>query len=401
MGLNSSFGIILVPFFFLFFIDATRVLPPKLFDVRNYGAIADGKTYNTEAFLKAWKDACAYHGRSRFYIAPGTFLLGSVTFEGQCKGSMAFILKGTLKAPTEHSKFSTATWISFRYLDDFTVKGGGYLDGQGKFAWPYNDCSKNSNCGPLPVSMSFDFVNNSRIHHLKSINSKNTHFSIFACYNLDINKVRITAPEDSPNTDGIRIGHSRKIKISSTVIGTGDDCISMLYGSEDIEISNVACGPGHGISVGSLGRSHEEEYVSRISVKNSSFIGTQNGLRIKTWSPSLYSLASDMNFEDISMNNVRNPIVIDQQYCPFPPCGIWGHSSSSAVQIKNVKFRNIWGTSNSKVAIVLKCSGLMPCQDIELRDINLVYNGPGGRATSLCFNVKGSAYGKQLPPPCF
>lgn len=48
MGLNSSFGIILVPFFFLFFIDATHVLPPKLFDVRNYGAIADGKTYNTE-----------------------------------------------------------------------------------------------------------------------------------------------------------------------------------------------------------------------------------------------------------------------------------------------------------------------------------------------------------------
>ncbi|CAA3013665.1 uncharacterized protein LOC111367851 [Olea europaea subsp. europaea] len=58
------------------------------------------------------------------------FLLGSVTFEGQCKGSMTFIFKGTLKAPIEHNKFSTDTWISFRSLDDLTVKSGGYLDGQ-------------------------------------------------------------------------------------------------------------------------------------------------------------------------------------------------------------------------------------------------------------------------------
>ncbi|XP_022854937.1 exopolygalacturonase-like [Olea europaea var. sylvestris] len=131
--------------------------------------------------------------------------------------------KGTLKAPTEHGKFSTDTWISFWSLDDLTMKGGGYLDGQGKFAWPFNDCSKNSNCEPLPISISFNFVNNSRIHHLKSINSKNTYFSIFACYSLDITKVKITAPEDSPNTDGFRIGLSRKIKISSAVIGIGDD----------------------------------------------------------------------------------------------------------------------------------------------------------------------------------
>ncbi|KAL2496659.1 Pectin lyase-like superfamily protein [Forsythia ovata] len=397
MALKSSYGIVLV-LIFLCFIDATHGLPPKLFDVRNYGAIADEKTDNTQAFLEAWDDACAYGGRSRFYIPPGIFLLGSVSFVGPCEGTMAFLIRGTLKAPTH--KFSTDTWIGFRYLSDLTVKGGGYLDGQGQVAWPLNDCSKNSHCGPFPVSMRFDFVNNSRIHHLKSINSKNTHFSIFACYNMNISHVRITAPEDSPNTDGVRIGVSRKIKISRSVIRTGDDCVSMLSGSNDIDIYDVSCGPGHGISVGSLGRSHGDEYVSGIRIRNCSFIGTDNGLRIKTWAPSLYSVASNMIFEDISMQNVRNPILIDQQYCPFPPCGHWGGSSSSAVQIKNVKFRNVWGTSSSKVAVNIQCSSMMPCRNIELEDINLAYNGSGGAATSLCSNVKGFAYGRQRPPGC-
>lgn len=94
----------------------------------------------------------------------------------------------------------------------------------------------------------------------------------------------------------------------------------MVSGSENIDIYNVTCGPGHGISIGSLGRSHEHEYVKGISVRNCSFIDTDNGVRIKTWSPSLYSEASNIVFQDIIMHNPRNPIVIDQQYCPTNNC---------------------------------------------------------------------------------
>ncbi|KAK4481592.1 hypothetical protein RD792_012494, partial [Penstemon davidsonii] len=373
-----------------------------IFNVINYGAVADGKTDNTQAFANTWNDACEYHGRSRVMIPYGTFVLGSITFVGYCNGSMAFVIKGILKAPTDPVAFVNNTWIGFRYVYNLTLKGGGYLDGQGAAAWHYNDCSKNSHCSALPVTLRFDFVTNSKVHHLRSINSKNAHVNLFACYNMSISQLNLLAPGDSPNTDGINIGNSARINISRSIIKTGDDCIVMVSGSRDIDISDVWCGPGHGISIGSLGRGPQRENVNRIRVRNCSFVGTQNGLRIKTWAPSLYSLASDMSFEDIIMLEVQNPIFIDQNYCPYPPCGHQGELRSSSVEIRNITLNNIRGTSSTKVAMKINCSGSVPCKDIVLRDIDLTYN-MGHRklaATSNCSNAFGSTYGIQNPPTC-
>ncbi|KAM7497733.1 hypothetical protein LguiA_022147 [Lonicera macranthoides] len=377
--------------------DGEKDEPPKIFNVKSYGAVADGNTDNSKAFMKAWSDACKWKGRSRVLIPWGKYMVGSVVFVGPCEGSMAFLIKGTLLAPTEPSLFFTDHWISFRYVDQLVVKGGGYLDGQGSSAWRYNDCVKNPQCKPLPITMRFDFVTNSRVKYLRSINSKNAHFNLFGCNNVSMSYIRITAPGESPNTDGIHIGCSSNISIAHSVIGTGDDCISMVSGSENIDISDVYCGPGHGISIGSLGKGGNKEHVAGITIKNCTFNGTQNGVRIKTWAPSLPAIASDFTFQDISMINASNPIVIDQQYCPIPPCD---DKAQSGVQISNVTFKDIRGVSSTKVAVTMKCSQVVPCKDVRLENINLAYNGVGGPASSWCSNVKGQSYGKQLPPGC-
>ncbi|KAL6962688.1 galacturonan 1,4-alpha-galacturonidase, partial [Sarracenia purpurea var. burkii] len=296
--------------------------PPKFFDVKTYGAMADGKTDNSMAILKAWNEACEWNGKSRVWIGEGTYMLNSVVLKGPCMGEMAFVIKGVLKAPTDPNLFFTDHWIAFQYVDGLVVKGGGSLDGQGSSAWHFNDCFTNSHCNPLPVTMRFDFVNNARIHHLRSINSKNAHFNIFACNNMNMSHIRISAPQDSPNTDGIKIGSSANIRIKRTVIGTGDDCISMVSGTRQVNVSKVWCGPGHGISVGSLGKSQEEEPVTGITIRNCTLAGTQNGVRIKTWAQSFAGSASDFVFEDIRMDDVNNPIIIDQQYCPVPNCDV-------------------------------------------------------------------------------
>ncbi|KAK4487139.1 hypothetical protein RD792_006454 [Penstemon davidsonii] len=397
MTMKYSFEIVVLLLFFLSIKSVNGNLPPKIFDVTKYGAVANGKIDNTQVFLKAWRDACNYVGRSRILIPKGTYLLGSVSFIGPCKGSIIFVIKGILKAPTDPSTFFTDTWIGFRYLNNLVVKGGGFLNGQGSSAWKYNDCQRNPQCKNLPVTMRFDFVKNSRIQSLKSINSKNSHFNLFACSNMNISNVKLTAPADSPNTDGIHIGTSSKIKISHAIISTGDDCISMVAGSQNIDISDVSCGPGHGISIGSLGRSLAQQHVKGINVRNCTFTNTDNGVRIKTWSPSLYSVASDMTFENIIMNNVRNPVVIDQQYCPAGGCPV---ESKSSVQINDVTFSNIRGTSSTKVVVNLLCSRILPCKNVKLIDINLAYLGPGGPATSMCSHVIGSSHGKQIPGGC-
>ncbi|KAL3502915.1 hypothetical protein ACH5RR_037364 [Cinchona calisaya] len=398
MASSTSFGIVLVFIFLSITADVSKILPPKVFSVMNYGARSDGSTDDSQAFLRAWNDACEWKGKSRIMIPWGTYMLNSVTFLGPCNGEMTFLIRGILKAPTNPTLFFTNTWIGFRYVDNLTLEGGGYLDGQGTFAWRYNDCYRNNRCLPLPISLRFDFIRNSNIQNISSINSKNAHINLFACNNINISNIKLTAPANSPNTDGIHIGASNNVKISRMNIGTGDDCISMVSGSQNIDISDVFCGPGHGISIGSLGRSFEKEYVMNINVVNATLKNTQNGVRIKTWSPSSSSLASNITFQNIMMENVSNPVIIDQDYCPF--CPPMGGQSISLVQIRNVTFRDIWGTSSSKVAVSLQCSRVVPCQNVKLVDIDLAYKGPGGPATATCSNVIGTSYGKQVPSGC-
>ncbi|XP_027151919.1 exopolygalacturonase-like [Coffea eugenioides] len=398
MASRLAFCIAIVLIFLWSVADAFVYSPPKIFNVVNYGARADGNTDDSQAFLRAWSDACQWKGSSTVLIPGGTYMLHSITFSGPCLAEMTFFMRGTLKAPTIPALFFTDTWIGFHSVDNLTVTGSGYLDGQGASAWHYNDCFKNSQCLPLPSSLRFDFIRNSKIQYLSSINSKKVHINLFACNNIDISYVRVSAPENSPNTDGIHIGASTNIKISRVSIGTGDDCISMVSGSQNIDISEVICGPGHGISIGSLGKGSQNQNVMGISVRNATFWNTENGVRIKTWSPSWSSLASNISFQNIIMKNVGNPIIIDQKYCPHCPPS--GGESVSKVQIRDVEFNDISGTSSSKVALSLQCSKLVPCQNVKLVDIDLAYKGLGVLAIASCSNVIGTSYGIQNPGGC-
>ncbi|KAK0608469.1 hypothetical protein LWI29_031163 [Acer saccharum] len=72
----------------------------------------------------------------------------------------------------------------------------------------------------------------------------------------------------------------------------------------------------------------------------------------------------------------------------------------SYVQIKDITYKNIWGTSSTKLAAGLQCSKRLPCKNIVLNNINLVHLGPEGFALSLCSNVNGASYGRQTPASC-
>jgi galacturan 1,4-alpha-galacturonidase len=72
----------------------------------------------------------------------------------------------------------------------------------------------------------------------------------------------------------------------------------------------------------------------------------------------------------------------------------------SKVEISNVSFKNIHGSSNTQVAISLKCSAKYPCKGITMENIDLWQNRGVGKLINLCSNVKGASYGKQNPPSC-
>lgn len=168
-------------------------------------------------------------------------------------------------------------------------------------------------------TLGFNLVENAVVRDIHSINSKHVHFKVFACNNMIFSDVNITAPGNSPNTDGIHISRSTNIHIFDSNIAIGDDCIAIITGSNNINISGITCGPGHGISIGSLGNSPNES-VHDIHVKNCTLISTQNGVRIRTWGSSNVGNITNIIFEDIIMKKVSNPMFIDQHYCPTHNC---------------------------------------------------------------------------------
>ena len=95
------------------------------------------------------------------------------------------------------------------------------------------------------------------------------------------------------------------------------------------------------------------------------------------------------------MNNVGNPIIIDQEYCPYNQYKL---QIPSRVKISDVSFKNIRGTSSTQLAVKLVCGDRVPCENVQLTDINLKFNGAA--PTTLCKNVKPVLGGVQEPKIC-
>ncbi|KAK7401466.1 hypothetical protein VNO78_12976 [Psophocarpus tetragonolobus] len=344
----------------------------EVFDISKYGATLNGDI--TQAMTNAWYDACASTTPSKVMIPKGIFKLNQIELKGPCISPIEVHVDGIIQAPQDPTQLNgDAQWIKFTYINFFTLSGRGTFDGQGAIAWKQNNCWKSNHCKKISMNFGFGFLNNTIIQGITSKDSKNFHVNVLGCNNITFTNFNIIAPATSPNTDGIHIGRSIHVNITNTNIATGDDCISLGDGSKQITVLNVTCGPGHGISVGSLGKYLNEEPVEGFTVKNCTLNNTDNGLRIKTWPSTLVTITvSDMHFEDIKMVNVKNPIIIDQEYCPWNQCTKEGPSK---IKISKVTFKSIVGTSATQEGVILDCSSGVPCEDVVLSDIDLTFNG--------------------------
>lgn len=239
-------------------------------------------------------------------------------------------------------------------------------------------------------SLVLDYVNNATIRGITLKNAKFFHLNLFNCKTVLVENVQITAPGDSPNTDGIHMGDSEDVTIKSTTIGVGDDCISIGPGTKHVKIHGSHCGPGHGISVGSLGRYKDEKDVEDIQVTNCTIKGATNGLRIKSYEDSKSALrATRFVYDDVRMDNVSFPIVIDQKYCPNNICA--KASGASKVVVADIVFKNIVGTSATPEAVTLNCVNNVPCQGVQLVNVNLKYTGTNNKTMAVCHNALGKS----------
>ncbi|XP_030469875.2 probable polygalacturonase At1g80170 [Syzygium oleosum] len=374
----------------------------KFFDVIEYGTVGDGRTDNTKAFKKAWNDACESKASVPTMHIPQnkTYLLQPLVLRGPCNSqNLTIQIDGTLAAPGDPSawkkrdKKSCRHWIMIGDVDGLSVLGSGAIDGNGSGWWDHSLCRhRHVGCGKKPTGLVIDKCNEVRLSDLTFKDSPQMHIAIERSTRVRAANLTITSPGHSPNTDGIHVQRSRHVRIHDCRIGTGDDCISIGNGSAHLDISRITCGPGHGISIGSLGKHGSRETVEDVRVRDVHFVGTSNGVRIKTWQ-GRKGYARDIVFERITVSNSSHPIIIDQFYCDHQDC----KNQTSAVEISNVTYSQVNGTSRAKAAVEFACSNKHSCRDILMKDITLNLTAKGKETTSYCSNVRGRRNSNIFP----
>lgn len=369
--------------------------------VGDFGAKGDGLSNDTQAFKEAWEMACSFRGRTRIVIPAGyNFLVHPVDFGGPCKSKVTLDISGTIVAPEDPAAWKGLNhrkWLYFHGVKHLTVEGGGTVNGRGWLWWAQScKINKTNPCRNAPTAITFHKCKDLKVENLKVVCGQKMHVAFTNCLRVMTFNLIVTSPAVSPNTDGIHVSASHGVKIKDSVVRTGDDCISIVSNSSRIKIRNIACGPGHGISIGSLGKSNSSSLVRDVMVDGAFLSNTDNGVRIKTWQGGGGN-ATNITFQNIFMENVSNPIIIDQYYCDaHVPCA----NQTSAVKVENISFRRIKGTSATEEAIKFACSDDLPCKGLYLEDVQLLSH-TGGTTRSFCWQAYGSSRGLVHPSPCF
>ncbi|XP_031499141.1 polygalacturonase At1g48100-like [Nymphaea colorata] len=360
----------------------------RTFDVRSFGARGDGMTDDSEALLAAWKAACSVESATILIPSEFMFLIRPLTLQGPCKPNLVLQIDGVVLGPSSSSgwpRFALQQWINVKWVKGFTIKGGGIVNGRGSAWWRRSE-------GVKPTAIRFYDSHDVVVQDITIENSPQCHLKFDGSSGILVSKVRISSPENSPNTDGIHLQNTKDVEIEDCIIACGDDCISIQTGCSDVHIHGIRCGPGHGVSIGSLGFGGINACVSNITVEDSTIHTATNGARIKTWAHGRGSLMG-VTFNRISMSDVDIPIVIDQFYCDKNSCS----ESGEGVSVSSVTFSGITGTYAVQ-PVYLACSPRRPCTDITLSGIELSPSSAGSRGQPLvCRNAYGDSTGKLSP----
>lgn len=220
------------------------------FDVREYGAVGDGKSLCTKA-IQAAADAAATAGGGVVEIPAGTFLAGTIFFPSKVSLHLAegSILQASPNLDQYISYSDSAEQIGknedqaadpgsrnlhflvFQKSRGASVTGKGTIDGNGHAFW---DANWQPLERPSPFIL-FDGCADITIRDVSITNSPSHTVQLKNCNGVVIDGIRINNPLESPNTDGIDINDTRNVHISNCFMRSGDDLICLKSQRDTVE----------------------------------------------------------------------------------------------------------------------------------------------------------------------
>ena len=393
-------------------------------DPLTYGAVPDGVTDNTGA-IQAAVDNCAAAGGGFVTFSGGIFLTGPFTLKSHVK--LQVNAGATILATLDQSRYmpsyigtrpaANSAVILAMDATDVGIVGNGTIDGQGgvtppgvgakswwdlartaTFPYPAVPFAPSSNGLPRPWLVEFWNTTNVTVQGVQLQNSPMWHLGLRYVTDAMINGITITAPSNSPNTDGIDVVSSNVVTIMNVNISNGDDEVAIKSGlppqyqdphadpmpqaaTQNIKVYGATFSGGHGVSVGS----EAVNGANNIFLANINMSGTSNGFRIKT-GRDRGSQIHDIIVQNVTMTGVTQPIVLNSYYpassppacCTDPPQPI----ISTTPFVHDITIQNLTATGATNFSFIV---GLpeSPILNVTLDNVHITQSSTSVRPMDL------------------
>ncbi|NQT82843.1 right-handed parallel beta-helix repeat-containing protein [bacterium] len=355
--------------------NAAIAATPGVFNVRQYGAMGDGRTLDTVAINEA-VEACAAAGGGQVLLPPGIYLSGTVHLKHNVtlfldagatlvgSKNLEHYQNFTPPAGTPESRWTR--WHRALILGDgaenITIAGQGVIDGNKVF----DPKGEEKMRGPHTILLGI--CRNITIRDVSIKDSANYAIMLEFCQQVEVRNVKITGGWDGVHFRGWPGRPCRDVSILGCQFYTGDDAIAGRYW-ENVLISdcivNSSCngirliGPAthliirdclfYGPGVHPHRSSNRRNMLSGIILQPGSWDATEGSL-------------DDVLISDITMKNMASPLTI------------WLKPGNTGGRIT---VSRVTATGVYRAACSVESWAETPFTTVVFRDVNIEFDGGG------------------------
>ncbi|XP_021757550.1 probable polygalacturonase [Chenopodium quinoa] len=387
--------------------------------ITDFGGVGDGNTSNTKAFKTAVDHLSQFEsdGGGLLFVPAGKWLTGSFNLASHFT---LFLHKdAVLLASQDMNEWPLiaplpsyghgrdgggryASLITGSNLTDVIITGeNGTIDGQGEMWWQKFHHKQLKNTRPYLIELLYS--DGIQISNITLINSPSWNIHPVYSSNIIIQGITISAPVNSPNTDGINPDSCTNTRIEDCYIVSGDDCVAVKSGWDEYGISygmptkqliirRLTCiSPTSAVIA--LG-SEMSGGIQDVRAEDIVAINSESGVRIKTGA-GRGGFVKDIYVKGFTMHTMKWVFWMTGNYGSHPDDK---YDPNALPTIKNINYRDMVADDVKMAARLEGISG-DPFTEICISNVTITMAAKPKKVHWACTDVGGIS-SDVTPKPC-